>query len=63
MKRGCQRRINAAPFTPASSPFTALSCCCQNGRVSAELSLLGGLVLGSRGPDGVLTRPPGRGGA
>lgn len=37
--------------------------CCQDGGVSAELSLPGGLVSGPRGADGVFSCPSGRGGA
>lgn len=44
-------------------PFAALVHCCQTGRVSAKLSIPGSLVSGFCGADGVLSCPPGCGGA
>lgn len=43
--------------------FTTLVCYCQNGGVSAKLSIPGSLVSGPSGADGVFTCPPWCGGA
>lgn len=51
------------PGSIVTLPFTALVCYCQNGRVSAKLFVPGSLVYGSCGANGVLTYPPGCGGA